>query len=873
MKRLLLLTFAALTFVMLQAAPISREKARQRAAAFVGQTAALARGAAGRRIAALQETTFAAGAERLYIFNIGKDEGFVVVSGDDRTEPILGYADSGTFDEEQLPDNARAWLEAYGEEIDALNLLPLTSYLLPLTSNLPIRPMLPTLWAQREPYNLFCPEGTPSGCVATAMAQVMCYYQWPQGETTAIPAYGQFESLPPTTFRWDLMLPGYGGNETQQQREAVAQLMQYCGRAVEMKYTTSTSTAFERLIPVAMHRYFGYDASVLKVERSDYRPLQWDSLIYSELAQGRPVILAGQKTSSGGHEFVCDGYDGQGLYHINWGWGGTSNGFYRLSVLNPTQVGTGAGTGRGGYALQQTAVIGIQPDRGNTSGITDRRLTVEDLRVMGPVQLTRTSLNNYFTASLRCWTGNHSTDTLYLKCGMALTDENGVLVKGTSVKQWSSSSYNPGAFIRPTTATNYAFGSGLTGHYLISVRSSTGNSGTNWKPAIGSDIHYIEVEMTDTTATLTERPIRHLAIDSVGYTVSEAGLQLTACVANHGEYYQGELVLMVSTNTTKPSYSSKAKTGVYLEPGESTTVDFSYKPSANGLQQYRIGYTERDTEWMAEGVIDYKAVAADPTAYTAWTPVGQLLTLHTDNDGCAQIPDTIVAVNLTNTTALRTLIPNNNPNTLYYLSETFNPLTSTHPNIIRANYADSIMLQDGHAFYCPATFTAGHIAYVRTFDQGYDGKGGGWQTIILPFNVQQVSIADTAADSNANILDWFRSPDDKARQFWLMDFSGSTPDSLAFRHTATFEANHPYLVAVPGPDYAELSLVGQPIAFTARSAIVRATALTTEHHDTYTLCGTYAPLQLPQAFMLNDTGTTFIHDNKSIMPFRAYYMY
>ena len=124
--------------------------------------------------------------------------------------------------------------------------------------------------------------------------------------------------------------------------------------------------------------------------------------------------------------------------------------------------------------------------------------------------------------------------------------------------------------------------------------------------------------------------------------------------------------------------------------------------------------------------------------------------------------------------------------------------------------------------------------------------------------------------STVDRLDWFRSPDDTDKQFWLMDFAGSTPDSLAFRHTKAFEANHPYLIAVPGSDFAERSLVGRPIVFTARSAVVRTTALTTEHHDTYTLCGTYAPLLLPQSFMLNDTGTTFVHSAQPVMPFRAY---
>ena len=203
----------------------------------------------------------------LYVFSMSDEGGFVIVSNDDRTLPVLGFSDSGKFDPENMPDDMRAWLQGYADEIEWLKQHD--------NSNTPfgtvntragshdketIAPLLTTTWAQRTPYNDLCPdymEGkrAVTGCVATAMAQVMNYHKWPVAATEAIPGYqdgyGALQTaLEATTFDWENMLDNYSGGETTEQNTAVARLMQYCGYSVEMNYGPSSGTNMFNLLSI-----------------------------------------------------------------------------------------------------------------------------------------------------------------------------------------------------------------------------------------------------------------------------------------------------------------------------------------------------------------------------------------------------------------------------------------------------------------------------------------------------------------------------------------------------------------------------------------------------------------------------------------------
>ena len=870
MKRLLLLlTLIAMISTTLQADPISREEARQRAMQFVQRGWRTVDGGnvtpARRRSIAETELREAEYADSsLYIFNIGENDGFVIVSGDDRIDPILGYADTGTFDEKELPENARAWLSL---ALPSPTGGDISSMVTPSSwrgQGEAIRPLLPTLWAQRSPYNLLCPGGYATGCVATAMAQVMRYYEWPREETTAIPAYSKYEELPPTKFDWDLMLSGYDGTEPEEQTMAVARLMQYCGWAVEMSYG-STSSAYERMIPVALRSYFGYDAGTRIVNRLDYTIAQWDSIIYTELAAGRPVIYSGQK-SSGGHEFVCDGYDGNGFYHINWGWGGSSNGYFRLSVLTPPTTGTGGGSSKGGYNLYQTAVIGIQPDQGGSIAPSgELLLTSEELHVLAQTKVKRSSPTEKFELKLRNALGNHSSEQAKFRYGLGLMQADGKLSQTYSQ---GNTSFNPGAYVGRTGSTNYSFGARMTGTYRIVGICSPGSGTANWQPALGADRNYIEVTLTDTTLTLTEYPARGLVVNSVTFSPTIDGMmEVKVLVTNQGEEYNGKLCLCING-------SEKQTVGTPIAAGGSDVITFLYTPR-EGEQKYQIGYSKDDTTWLAEGTEDYQAVS-NQQHFNVWDRQGNASTVLLEGNR-AVVPDSVVAADLRNVTPTA-IVPNGNPNTLYYVAATYALEKiqgyggETVRNVVLGTFAPSLTLTDGHDFFCPIPFTAGQATYTRTFIRGYDGEGG-WDTIILPFDVDNVSVnveGDSSLFPLPTSLKWFLSPDDTDKQFWLMEYSGSAPDDLAFTHATSFRANRPYLIAVPGPVYDNLSLTGVPVIFSADHAVVESTALTLEQRDVYTLVGTYATVVEPQHFQLNEQGSQFVRDSRPIQPFRAY---
>ncbi len=317
----------------------------------------------------------AIGDNQFYVFNAEGQGGFVIVSADDRTVPILGYADQGSLETDHLPANARFWLESYAAQIKTLANDVQTSSTPRRALGAPVAPLLTCQWDQGEPYNHMCTFYAGycvTGCVATAMAQVMYYHKWPQAPTTTIPAYMtqhnlSVPELSPTVFKWDKMKDTYTSNETGEAADAVAELMRYCGQAVEMDYRPNESAA--SVYATVMTHYFGYSQTARNVTRSTYTSLEWERLIYQEMASKRPVLYSGQSTDVG-HQFVIDGYDERGLFHVNWGWGGQSDGYFTLSILNPDSRGTGGGASSNGYTMDQDAIIGLQPDQGQQAVTT-----------------------------------------------------------------------------------------------------------------------------------------------------------------------------------------------------------------------------------------------------------------------------------------------------------------------------------------------------------------------------------------------------------------------------------------------------------------------------------------------------------------------
>ena len=354
--RLVVMTMLAMLMLpmVMMAEPVGKDEAKQKALAFLNGRAA---SRAGARAASAQELRLEYTSDEYHIFNRGEKDGFVIVGGDDCAPEILGYADNGTFDWEHMPDNLRAWMQGYKENIKMLRASGVkysanesAAKTRAGGSKSHIDPLLTSKWDQYEPYYLQTPtlDGVHcvTGCVATAMAQVMYYWYKKNGyETTLqkdIPAYYSpkigktLDGLPaPATFDWANMTDTYGNGSTDAEKQAVAKLMKYCGYSVEMQYVKGSldgSGAWREDIPEALRYYFGYKTASYQ-NRSWHSTDQWIDILYNELAAARPVLYGGY--SYGGHRFVCDGYDydKDDYFHFNWGWSGGGDGYYTLDKM------------------------------------------------------------------------------------------------------------------------------------------------------------------------------------------------------------------------------------------------------------------------------------------------------------------------------------------------------------------------------------------------------------------------------------------------------------------------------------------------------------------------------------------------------------
>ena len=331
----------------------------------------------------LAYTSKSEGKTCFYIFNAGEDDGFVIVGGDEAAYEILGYSDHGSFDYDSAPDNFKWWLGQYTEQIahaDA-SIVDGPRRVQAAATRGEIEPMIKTKWDQDAPYNNKIPTYNGkifvTGCVATAMAQMMYFYKYPSTGTgshsytiDAYPGVTFSANFGNTTYRWSDMKLQYSYSDTGTAADAVATLMYHVGVSVDMKYNISEnggSGASSVDIGYALANYFGYDKSMRMDYRTYFTDDQWEDFVYEELKAGRPVLYSGDSESSG-HQFICDGYDSShGMFTFNWGWGGYCDGSYLLTgtgALQPDGSGIGgAGAGKA-YNRRQSIVTCVQPDCG-----------------------------------------------------------------------------------------------------------------------------------------------------------------------------------------------------------------------------------------------------------------------------------------------------------------------------------------------------------------------------------------------------------------------------------------------------------------------------------------------------------------------------
>ena len=628
MKRLTLSVLLFTACLVVGAAPVGRQQARRVAQQFLAERGRVLKADASpyrapRKGAPQQD------AASYYIYNVGDGGGYVIVSGDDRTEEILGYVDSGDFDAAQMPVNMQAWLQRYDAEIQSLDDAAETNDKAKVRRRVTqkvrhrVDALLKTKWNQGSPYNQSLPnyyDGTTlkdapaplTGCVATAMAQVMNYHRWPAATVARIPSYSTYyskaeqslkrDAIPAgTTIDWDNMKNTYSGSETAAQKAAVADLMKYCGFAVKMVYEKSSGGSTARHILHALTDYFGYDEGLCWKQREQYNRDEWEELLYDEMEAGRPVIIRGND-NEGGHAFVVDGYDGDGLFHVNWGWGGSGNGWFVVTSLNAAYKANATVSGdANGYTQGVGAVFNLhKPDDSGKGPYVD---------IKSSFTLEGTTITATFE--------NMSNMAASFLAGIGILDEttDKYVPIGSTVKSVSNLANGSSASVSKDVGGCLPDGT----HKLFPIFRHADSD--EWQTYFNESRRYVEVAVSDGTTTLTsvtpKRNFDETRVELPGSRkVGEKQLVLVT-IHNSGDEFYGKLALYGGIGATKETKESLGSMMTSAVPANSTaTFQFYFEPKTAGEYNFFI-CNEGGTSYYIE---DAHATISEEGV----TPVGSL---------------------------------------------------------------------------------------------------------------------------------------------------------------------------------------------------------------------------------------------------------
>ncbi len=609
---LAVLAIAAVCQIM--ANPVTPAQAEQLARTFVGQRTSTVKKVALKRASVASSTVSANATQPYYIFNADGNQGFVIVSGEDRFANVIAYSDSGHFSMDNAPASLQSWMALYARYVEAYWRNDSLTAGTPAraAAGVVVEPLLGDItWGQDAPFNEKCPtyaDGTSTvhyytGCVAAAATQIMRYYKYPTrgtGEKSCtIKGIDLSANFGETQYDWDNMLTNYprGGTFTTAQRDAVATLAAHFGVAVEMEYEKAGSGASPMMVPGALKNYFGYDRHVTLRKRDYYSTSEWMNIIKSELDAGRPVYYGGASDAgTGGHAFVCDGYDENGYVHINWGWYGSSNGYFLINRLNPSDLGEGGGTG--GYNRDQEMVTGIQPSSTDASDV--------ELPLYGSVRLSITPYGgNVFT--LMTILENLDTDEFNGALAAVIT-QNGEIKKvlkqeALTVKGYAGS-VSGTAYItmRDITAT----AEGLSdGEYEIRFAYKS-NDGSAWhviRHYTGYP-RYVEMTVSNGQVILGQA---HVATPQVTLTApltctneihagGAALFKVALCNNSKDVRLNGIVVKLTSVDNPARIVTGKATASVYEESDYSTsvlvTLPDTVTPGRYQVTAYADGYAQ-----------------------------------------------------------------------------------------------------------------------------------------------------------------------------------------------------------------------------------------------------------------------------------------
>ncbi len=1000
MKKSLLLILGLLLTTSLFAGPVGKEEAKAKALAFLNGTVSQRAGVA-KAPRRLQDLSLASSGDAYHVFNIGASNGFVIVSGSDLTPDIIGYTDEGAFDAQNIPDNMKEWLQEYTNQIAWMEKQGEATASASKVRKAPagvkaaIAPLIQTKWNQSNPYNYYCPNFVTStkcvtGCMATALAQLLYYHHqkdgFPTGTKADVAAYDCFtnwggsyvhvDACPASDFAWDKMQLTYTGKEeaaSDAKAQAVAKLMQYCGAAINMDYadesnggSSASSDIVEPLIT-----YFGFDERVKLCSRTNYTTVGWESLIYQELVEKRPVILTGQSTG-GGHAFICDGYDADGYFHINWGWGGTGNGYYLLNIANPHETGIGAGTSSDGYTMKQDALIGLEKPVGSVpTEVELGRLTMTELNYLGETVVARSAefqLSYHFKVVNRLSSAHDFQFTL----AVFDKDDNCVALPSSYIPvtlNTKQSAFYDGH--KPQF--NFSTSKLPSGTYRVKMVSRFAGE-TEWYPCFESEDYYIQMVADESNLTFTTvNPLLDLAVTDVFPLNCVKGevTTITATITNNGSNFNSNLYLFLSgssdpvsgngvsveagkktvasfafkydgevpavktmkiatnkdgtgeiwsgslnvvagvtgtdapaltfstklnvdgdkligdkligvvtaTNSTSDNYTGQITLvrhlfeGVYdksswiwkdvtVPAHSSVDVAYEYDVYMDGKYSVVLKYKHNGAEEVVDEATHDKYYYAKPAIKFLDSDGKETLKLATANFA---VPNDVAVVDLRGQSVVTSITPNGNPNCLYLLDESAAIPAGISNNVVKGATAANIVLKDGYDFYTPIDFTATKISYTRTFTTGANKTGGGWNTIILPFDVTVVKKKGT------DVIDWFKSASDTGKNFWLFAFDSDDKTSVDFTYTDAVKAYMPYLINMPNSSWGKNQLTNVPITFEGENALIKADAKGATSGSHFIFSGDVQKTDVSQCYVLNAAGTEFGKTTGTVPAFQAYF--
>ena len=587
-----------------QAEPVTEQQARERAAAFLHQNhqRRAARAVAGTVVNDEPVLAYSEPQGRLFVYNAAdKATGFVIIAGSSLLDnPVLGYTESGAFDSNSLPCNFEWWLESTAKYIRALEsgqITPPVSYAPSMARSTDVSNFLKSTWDQTSPYNDKCPSGCITGCVATALAQVLYYYKQPTSTKKVIPAWTDgsghsFSAIPSgTSLNLNSCTDTYTSSSSTTAKNAVANLMQYCGQAVKMEWGSTSSSSQGKAI-AALHEFFGYSHYVRDIPYyTDYiSQEQMKDVVYTEIVAKRPVMLSAGSGPSG-HVFLCSGYQkSSDKFWINWGWGGSYDGWFSLYAM------------QGGGMTWNLAhvVIGLQPDGGTGAPsypLAEILYPIVNSSESYPVTITRSSSSSAFTSSQK-FQGAFGMSSVYDSYGSVTFDVCYGIYKqdGTRLATFAETSAwqtldgmdSSGMYYYAIYKTQLTISSSIPDgtYYIYPLCRKNGTS--TWYRMFLSNIFNLKLVVNGNTATITQGPF-----------------------TGHDGYEGGSST--PETDTTAPTFSGSISTSSIT----SSSVALSWsKASDNVTAQANLQYQVQYKKSSASTWTTAKSYTANITSFT-----------------------------------------------------------------------------------------------------------------------------------------------------------------------------------------------------------------------------------------------------------------